>query len=131
MSIFKTDPDTGDWLRENNGFSRVNGVDEVRIHVTTRLRLFRGEVARDVRVGIDHEGMIWNPRIDETIVANHVAATVLDTPGVIEAETQFETVDERGELEVILDGKFLDADLTERRVTHERVLIRTGGSVIE
>lgn len=131
MSLFKTDPVTGDWVRENGGFVRVSDQDEVLIHVTTRLRLIRGEVARDTRVGVQHEEMIWNLQATPAMVANHLAAVVLDTPGMVSAETQFETEPERGELTVELAGTFLGSDLRERRIQHERVLVRTGGSVNE
>ena len=131
MSLMKTDPVSGDWLRENDGFSRVDGQDEVLTHVTTRLRLIRGEVARDTRVGVQHEEMIWNPLATPAMIANHLAAVVLDTPGMVSAETQFETEPERGELTVELSGTFRGSDLRERRIQHERVLVRTGGSVNE
>lgn len=131
MSLFKTDPVTGDWVRENGGFVRVSDQDEVLIHVTTRLRLIRGEVARDTRVGVQHEEMIWNLQATSAMIANHLAAVVLDTPGMVSAETQFETEPERGELTVELAGTFLGSDLRERRIQHERVLVRTGGSVNE
>ena len=131
MSLFKTDPTTGDWLRENGGFSRVKDQDEVLTHVTTRLRMIRGEVARDTRVGVQHEAMIWNLEATAAMVANHLAAVVLDTPGMVSAETLFETDPERGTLLVDLQGTFRGSDLRERRIQHERVLVRTGGSVNE
>lgn len=131
MSLMKTDPVSGDWLRENGGFSRVSDQDEVLIHVTTRLRLIRGEVARDTRVGVQHEEMLWNPQATSAMIANHLAAVVLDTPGMVSAQTQFETEPERGELIVELAGSFRGSDLRERRIQHERVLVRTGGSVNE
>lgn len=131
MSLMKTDPVTGDWLRENDGFSRVSGQDEVLTHVTTRLRIIRGEVARDTRVGVQHEEMIWNLQATSTMVANHLAAVVLDTPGMVSAQTEFETDPERGRLSVELAGTFRGSDLRERRIQHERVLVRTGGSVNE
>ena len=65
------------------------------------------------------------------MVANHLAAVVLDTPGMVSAETLFETDPERGTLLVDLQGTFRGSDLRERRIQHERVLVRTGGSVNE
>ncbi len=131
MSLFKTDPVTGDWVRENGGFVRIADQEEVITHVTTRLRLIRGEVARDTRVGVMHEEMVWNPQATSAMVANHLAAVVLDTPGMVSAETQFETEPVRGDLIVELAGSYTGSDLRERRIQHERVLVRTGGSVNE
>ena len=131
MSLFKTDPITGDWVRENGGFVRVEDQEEVLTHLTTRLRMIRGEVARDTRVGVQHEEMIWNPEATSAMVANHLSAVALDTPGIVTAEILFESNPERGELLVDFQGTFRGSDLRERRIQHERVLVRTGGSVNE
>lgn len=126
MSMFKQDDLNGDWLREDGGFSRVSGATESTQHVKTRLRLFTGEVARDVRVGVDLD-LLLDPQADQTLIANHVADVILETPGVIEASAAFEVIDpERGDVQVTFEGVFEQADLTEKRVEHERVLIRTG-----
>jgi len=125
MSLYKQDSG-GDWAREGNGFVRRSGVDETLQHATTRLRLMRGEVARDQRVGVDYDNIVWDPTVDESITANHLAQIIVETPGVVEAQTQFEETGEPGELLITFAGVFSDSNLQDERREHERVLVRLG-----
>lgn len=133
MSVFRQ-TDDGDIYRPAGAktFERVNGVEETRYHMRSRLRILRREVFSDERIGLAFFELISNPRVDSGAVANHITSIVLATPGVVEAELSFEYEPLRGELivegEVVYDAQ----DQRDRRPAHERVQIfRSGGSVTQ
>lgn len=131
MSVFQQ-TDDGDLYRPDGAkqFERVSGIEESRYHMRSRLRIFRREVFIDERIGLAFFEIIADPKSDTTTIANHITAIVLGTPGIVEAEMEFEFEPVRAVLTVEGEVVYDVDDQRERRPIHERVLItRSGGSI--
>lgn len=137
MSVFRIiadganpdDPFSSDLYRPANGsgFERIKQAEEATAHVKTRLRLFPGEVKRDVRVGVQFRGFIDDPRTPAKAIASHLVSIITGTPGIIDAQLRFEFLAERGILDVTFDALYEPEDQTTRRVIHERIFIDASG----
>ena len=131
MSVFKLN-DQGDLDRgpEGVGFSRVNGVEEARVHVKTRVSLVRGEVKRSRNTGVD---LFWamDPNTPNAHVANHLSSVMVGTPGIADAVLRYNFESETGVFAVEAQVEFDADDQRERRTTHETFLLQapalTGG----
>lgn len=130
MSVFKL-TESGDLDRSTGAtsYSRVDGLAQCEQHLRTRLRLIRGEVFRDTRIGVDFFGVVTDPGISESTIANHIAAVALGTPGVIECELSFEVESHRGLITIDADAVFSSNDLQERQPFHAIVQINHSGSI--
>lgn len=132
MSVFKQ-TEAGDLYRPSNekSFTRVNGVEQFRQHVRSRLRIFRREVISDERLGLAFFELIVIPNTPTAAIANHIASIALGTPGCVEAELDFEFEPVRGIL--IVEGEFVyELEDQRRRVkVHEKIQIHRGaGSLL-
>lgn len=119
---FGTDLDRGD----GSGFSRVSDAEEAHAHCVTRLRLFVGEVKRDVREGLQWEGLISEPTTQPGTIANHVVSVITGTPGIIDAQASIEVDTVDGELFVDFEAVYQKADQTTRVPIHENIAISGG-----
>lgn len=124
MSLFKLNAQ-GDLDRGPNGtgFSRVNGIDEARVAVKTRVSLVRGEVKRSVNTGFD---LFWalQPDTPNAHVANHLNSILVGTPGVLDAILRFNFEGESGVFSVQAKVTYNADNQRERRTEHETFLIR-------
>lgn len=137
MSLFRIiadganpdDPFSSDLYRAPNGsgFERIEGAEEATTHVKTRLRLYPGEVKRDVRVGVQFRGFIDDPRTPAKAIASHLVSIITGTPGIVDAQLRFEFEPVRGVLDVTFDALYESDDQSRRRVIHERVFIDASG----
>lgn len=131
MSVFKMTPagdlDRGD---ENVGFSRVEGIDEARVHVQTRMQIVKTEVRRNAKVGVD---LFWalQPDTPGAHVANHLASLLVGTPGVVDTLVKFSFEAETGIFATNAETTYSDGDQRSRKIEHETFLLRspalTGG----
>jgi hypothetical protein len=124
MSLFQLTKD-GDRARDEFGLlPRVEGAEEATTHVTTRLRIIKGEVFRDTRLGLDSFDFIFRPQTSAQAIANHIASLIGDTPGITEPEVQLTfSKDGTGRLDVGWDAKFSADDLVERSPIHDTIQI--------
>jgi hypothetical protein len=82
MSQFAVDPSTGELVRENGSFVRIDGLAEVAQHVRVRVRLIRGEVPTDLSKGMRWFGLILAKGTPAETVEQEFTDTILGTPGV-------------------------------------------------
>ncbi len=131
MSVFQQTED-GDLFRPATAksFARVNGIEQARQHMRSRLRIFRREVISDERIGLAFFELIVVPNTPTNAIANHVASVILGTPGIVEAEIDFDFEPIRGILLVEGDVVFDVEDQRERVRLHEVVQITRGGGTI-
>lgn len=124
MSLFKLD-DQGDLDRGPNGvgFSRVEGIEETRVAVKTRMSLVRGEVKRSVNTGVD---LFWalQPTTVNAHVANHLNSVLVGTPGVKDSVLRFNFEGESGVFSVQARVDYDADNQRERRTEHENFLIQ-------
>lgn len=131
MSLFKLTADSDlDRGPNNKGFSRVDGAEETRTHVQTRLRLFRGrgygEVKRDISIGVDFFDFVVDPRTPESLIAAHLQEIILNTPGIVESFLRFELFPVEQEMEVEFDAVWESEDQRLRREIHQTLTVALG-----
>lgn len=131
MSVFKLN-DQSDLDRGPNGvgFTRVNGIEESRVIVKTRISLVRGEVRRSANTGFD----LWwavQPETPDDHLANHINSILVGSPGVVDAVSKYNFEGETGVFDVWAKVTYNDDNLRERRTEHEQFMIQapalTGG----
>lgn len=124
MSLFglndESDLDRGP---DGRGFIRVKDAEETRIHCRTRLRLFRGEVKRNTRIGVDYFGFVRLPSTPPDMIAAHLADIILQTPGIVDNLLRYELDPEAGVMEVEFDANYESEDQRIRRPLHERLTV--------
>ncbi len=124
MSVFKLTA-AGDLDRgpDNLGFSRVNGIDENRVHVATRAKVIKTEVRRNARVGFD---LFWalQPDTPSPHIANHIAMLIAGTPGVVDVVAKYSFEGETGIFAIQAEATYDSDDQRERRTEHETFLLR-------
>jgi len=129
MSLFKLNA-SGDLDRGEDGvgFTRVNGVEESRVHLETRMKLVRGEVKRSANVGVD---MLWalQPDTPDTHVANHLASLMVGTPGVTDALLKYNFEGQTGSFDVQASVTYDSDNQRERRTEHESFLLSSPDSI--
>ena len=131
MSLFKLN-DQGDLDRgdDGRGFTRVNGVEEARVHLKTRVSVVRGEVRRSANTGID---LYWaiQPDTPDQHVANHINSVCVGTPGVVDSVLKYNFEAETGVFDVQAKVQYNADNQRERRTEHESFLLQapalTGG----
>lgn len=128
MSVFQQ-TEAGDLYRPDGAksFARVNGIEQARQHMRTRLRIFRREVISDERIGLAFFELIVIPNAPTDAIANHISSVMLGTPGIVEAEIDFEFEPVRGVLTVTGDVVYDVEDQIRRVKIHESVQVRRGG----
>ena len=131
MSVFRLTENPTDLYRPAGAtsFERVSGADQGVQHLRTRLRLFEGEVFRDIRVGVQFFSLVTEIGVPPTAIANHIASVAMDTPGIQNAITDFEYEPVRGVMTIGIDAKFVLDDQRRRVPIHERIIVETGGSI--
>lgn len=84
MSSFKLDQQTGDIEIIANKPSLTTGIDAIRQHLQTTLRLFMGEWFLDTTKGVPwfQDILIKNPSF--AVVSAVLRNTILNTPGVLQ-----------------------------------------------
>lgn len=124
MSIFalteNSDLDRGP---DGKGFIRVKDAEETRLHCRTRLRLFRGEVKRNTRIGVEYFGLVRLPSTPPDMIAAHLADIILQTPGIVDNLLRYELDHDAGTMEVEFDANYESRDQRIRRPIHERLTV--------
>ncbi len=130
MSVFRLTED-GDLYRPDGAtsFERVGGVEQVRQHLRTRMRLFTREVFRDTRIGVQYFEIVMQRGFSPGAVANHLASVALATPGVVDCELTYDVEPVRGVVNVFMDVAYIPDDLKLRAPIHETMQISIGGSI--
>ena len=129
MSLFKlTDDSDLDRGPAGKGMSRVKDADETRTHARTRLRLFRGEVKRNVFTGVNYFGLVRDPRTPPDTIAAHLADIILQTPGIVDNLLRYEVDPEAGKIEVEFDATYESEDQRIRRPLHDSLTVVIGES---
>lgn len=131
MSLFKlTDSSDLDRGPSGRGMSRVEGAEETRTHIQTRLRLFKGngygEVKRDITIGVDFFDFVVDPRTPESLIAAHLQEIILNTPGVIESFLRFELFPAEQEMVVEFDAVYESENQRIRREIHQTLTVALG-----
>lgn len=127
MSLFalteNSDLDRGP---NGKGFFRVNGAEETRLHSRTRLRIFRGEVLRNTRIGVNYFGLVRDPRTPPDTIAAHLADIILQTPGIVQNLLRYEIDAEAGVMEVEYDAVYESENQRIRRPLHDALTVNLG-----
>lgn len=113
MSVWKVDVDTGDRVRENGRFVRIEGLDEIVQGVRIRLRLKRGEVFLAVLAGPRYTGLIFEKGTPTSRIEGELADEILKVPGIVSVERVTATADYAARTaEVVVE---CTADLADQR----------------
>jgi len=91
MSVFQVD-DSGELVRDRQGFVRIRSLDEIAQGVTVRLRLLLGEIPTATNLGTRWLALMAFST-DETLVAQEVERRALSQPGVVAVDDITVTID--------------------------------------
>jgi len=91
MSVFQVD-DSGELVRDRQGFVRIRSLDEIAQGVTVRLRLLLGEIPTATNRGTRWLALMAFST-DETLVAQEVERRALSQPGVVAVDDIAVTLD--------------------------------------
>lgn len=98
----------GDLDITNGQLSEVSGLDEIRQHIETRLKTWRGERFYDKNGGVDYGDVVF-PAEDRDAVLGELRREALGTPGVTDAVL---VIVSEGPASITVRGTFI-ANLTE------------------
>lgn len=82
MSVFQTDPDTGELIRTAGTFVRVEGIEEILVCARTALRLERGEVLLDQTRGMRYAGLVLEKGTPPSRVEGEFVDQLLRVAGI-------------------------------------------------
>lgn len=75
---------TGDLIIENNEFQLIDGYEEIKQLLTSRLKTFYGEYFLDVTYGIPYYQTILEKGINPSILYNIFTKVIVETDGITE-----------------------------------------------
>jgi hypothetical protein len=86
VSVFATDPDTGELVRSGGSFTRIEGAEEMAQGVRIRWRLIRGEVFLDVLAGPQYVGLALAKGTPPQRIEAELVEQALAVPGIVSVD---------------------------------------------
>lgn len=118
MSMFETDPASGDLVRSGGKFRRIQGANEIAQWVRTRARLFRGECFLRTDLGVLYIGGILEKGFSTAEIVGEYRSITIETPGIVSVgDVQIDQTDEQRanrDASLSYTAQYSLADLSER-----------------